>query len=146
MNFVLVTGSTKKNRKLVEGITNWCIKELMPRMRTLDIEIELRETLQSEGVYGWCESADSRIFRIDLHKKFDEYENLEDVIKTVMHEMVHVWQWATGLCKDYADGRRMWKGKDYTDTPYSKQPWERQAYRMQETLYKKWLTETVERV
>jgi len=66
---------------------------------------------------------------------------LEDVIKTVMHEMVHVWQWATGLCKDYADGRRMWKGKDYTDTPYSNQPWERQAYRMQETLFEKWLTE-----
>jgi hypothetical protein len=68
-------------------------------------------------------------------------QNLEEVIKTVMHEMVHVWQWATGLCKDYSDGRRMWKGKDHTDTPYSKQPWERQAHRMEDKLFQKWIEE-----
>lgn len=140
MNYVLVTGGRKKQRAEVEEIVNWCIAELMPRYRTLDIEVRLRDILMSEGAYGWCDSTDNRTFILDIHKKEDEYFCREDYVKTIMHEMVHVMQWATGLCKDYVDGRRMWKNKDYTDTPYSKQPWERQAFRMQETLYKKWLT------
>jgi len=140
MNFVLVTGGRQKQRAEVEGIVNWCIAELMPRMRTLDIEVRLRDILTTEGAYGWCDSTDNRTFFLDIHKKENEYFCREDYVKTIIHEMVHVWQWATGLCKDYADGRRMWKNKDYTNCPYSKQPWERQAYRLQETLYKKWLT------
>ena len=141
MNFVLVTGGNKKNRQLVEEIVNWCIDEMMPRMRTLDIHVHMSSILKSDGAYGWCHSIDNREFELEIHKNRDDYESREDFIKTVMHEMVHVMQWAKGLCKDYADGRRMWKDKDHANTPYSKQPWERQAYRMQETLYKKWLTE-----
>ena len=34
------------------------------------------------------------------------------------------------------DGR-MWKGKDISQVPYHKQPCEKEAYRLQEKLYKK---------
>lgn len=144
MNFVLVTGGTKKQRKLVEGIVKWCIKELMPRYRTLEIEVCLRDTLK-EGAYGWCEQVDKRNFRVDIHKKEAEFfKGKEDQIKTIIHEMVHVWQYSSGIAQQRADGKMMWKKKDYTDTPYSKQPWERQAHRMEEKLFQKWLTEVVE--
>lgn len=144
MNFVLVTGGTKKQRQLVEGIVNWCIKEMMPRYRTLDIEVNLRDTLK-EGAYGWCLQNDAREFVLDIHKKPDEYaDGLKDMIKTVMHEMVHVWQYSSGIAKQYANGKMMWKKKDYTDAPYSKQPWERQAHRMEEKLFDKWIKEIQE--
>lgn len=142
MNFVLVTGGTKKQRQLVEGIVKWCIGELMPRYRTLDIEIRLRDILKTEGAYGWCFQQDRREFVLDIHKKEAEFfKGKEDMIKTIMHEMVHVWQRSSGIAKQYANGKMMWKMKDYTDTPYSKQPWERQAHRMENKLYEKWIEE-----
>ena len=64
-----------------------------------------------------------------------------DFISTVAHEMVHVWQYATKQltqkgCKEF------WRGKDYTDEYYSKQPWERQAYRMEESILKEYKRDT----
>lgn len=142
MNFVLVTGGTKKQRMLVEGIVNWCIKELMPRYRTLDIHVQLRDILMKEGAYGWCFQQDNREFELDIHKKEGDFiKGKEDMIKTIMHEMVHVWQYSSGIAKQYANGKMMWKKKDYTNTPYSKQPWERQAHRMEDKLFQKWVDE-----
>ena len=64
--------------------------------------------------------------------------------KTICHEMVHVWQTATGRMIDRVypaklGSRKLWKTKDgsyrdYTHTSWSKQPWERQAIRMEKTL------------
>ena len=141
MNLVLVTGGTKKQRKLVEGIVNWCIDELMPRYRTLEIEVNLKNLLEKEGAYGWCMQNDRREFVIDLHKRETDYaEGKKNLIETIMHEMVHVWQYASGTYKQTRAGKLLWKKKDYTTTPYSKQPWQRQAYRMEKKLYAKWLT------
>ena len=42
MNYVNVIGSTKMKRNLVESAVIFCISELMPRMRTLEIEINLK--------------------------------------------------------------------------------------------------------
>jgi hypothetical protein len=141
MNFVTVTGGNAKQRKEVEEIVEWCIQELMPRYRTLDITIQLRDILTKEGAYGWCMPCSNREFELDVHKKYKEFvKGKEDFVKTIMHEMVHVWQYATGTLKQTL-GEMMWKKKDYTNTPYSKQPWERQAHRMEDKLYAKWLRE-----
>jgi hypothetical protein len=60
MNFVLGDRQYEKaTDSWLKGITNWCIKELMPRMRTLDIEVKLRDTLNTEGAYGWCMQNDN---------------------------------------------------------------------------------------
>ena len=39
MNVINVIGGTKNQRKLAEKIAWFCIKDMMPRYRTLDIEI-----------------------------------------------------------------------------------------------------------
>jgi hypothetical protein len=143
MNYVTVTGGNAKQREEVESIVNWCIKELMPRYRTLDVTIHLRDILMKEGAYGWCMPIDKREYSLDIHKKYKEFvKGKEDFVKTIMHEMVHVWQYATGTLKQTWGNDMVWKKKDYTGTPYSKQPWERQAHRMEDTLYAKWLSET----
>ena len=41
MNYVEVIGGTKKQRILSEDVAFWCIEKMMPRMKTLEIEIQL---------------------------------------------------------------------------------------------------------
>ena len=68
MNYINVIGSTKMKRALVESAVIFCISELMPRMRTLEIEVNIKN-LKSEGVAGWCYEGDNnRDFYIDVDK------------------------------------------------------------------------------
>ena len=144
MNYLAVTGSTKRKRELAESAMIHCISELMPRMRTLDIELILKK-LKDKEVVGWCyEGENKREFFIDIEKSLDG----DELIETVCHEMVHVWQGATGRIKDKFRGgyKKLWKCKDgkyrnYLNTAYEKQPWEVEAYKMQGPLTKAFMEE-----
>ena len=50
MNYINVMGATKKKRDLVESAVIFCINELMPRMRTLEIEVNIKN-LKNEGCW-----------------------------------------------------------------------------------------------
>ena len=134
MNYINVIGSTKKKRALAESAVTFCISELMPRMRTLEIEIVIKN-LNIEGDAGWCYKGDgNRDFYIDVDKNLDD----EELVETVCHEMVHVWQGATRKMKDLPFGRKMYMGKVYDDTTaYDDEPWEIEAYAMQGDLLEK---------
>ena len=140
MNYVNVMGATEWKRALVEDVVDFCITELMPRMRTLEIEVNIKN-LKSEGVAGWCyEGEDNRDFYIDVDKNLTGGE----LIETVCHEMVHVWQAATRKMKDLPFGRKMYMGKVYDETTaYEDEPWEIEAYAMQGDLLKKFEEEYV---
>ena len=43
MNWVQVTGGNKTQRKVAEITTHQMIKELLPRFRTLEIEVQLKK-------------------------------------------------------------------------------------------------------
>ena len=43
MNIVEASGGTRGQRELAEEVAYFCIGELMPRLRTLDIVIELKK-------------------------------------------------------------------------------------------------------
>ena len=140
MNYVNVIGSTKKKRALAESAVTFCISELMPRMRTLEIEVIIKN-LKSEGKAGWCyEGENKRDFYIDIDKSLDD----EELVEVACHEMVHVWQAATRKMKDLTCGRKMYMGKVYDDTTaYSDEPWEIEAYGMQGELLEKFKEEYV---
>jgi hypothetical protein len=140
MNYLAVTGSTKRKREIAESAMIHCVSELMPRMRTLDIELTLKK-IKDEEVVGWChEGENKREFFIDIEKSLDG----EDLIETVCHEMVHVWQSATRKMKDLPFGRKMYMGKVYDETTaYEDEPWEVEAYEMQGKLLKTFKKEYV---
>ena len=140
MNYLAVTGSKKRKREIAESAMIHCISELMPRMRTLDIELTLKK-IKDEEVVGWChEGENKREFFIDIEKSLDG----EDLIETVCHEMVHVWQSATRKMKDLPFGRKMYMGKVYDETTaYEDEPWEVEAYEMQGKLLKTFKKEYV---
>jgi hypothetical protein len=134
MNYINIIGSTKKKRALVESAVTFCISELMPRMRTLEIELNLKN-LKNEEVVGWFyEGENKRDFYIDIEKVLEG----DELIGTVCHEMVHVWQAATRKMKDLDGFRKMYMDKVYDNTTaYDDEPWEIEASAMQDKLLEK---------
>ena len=126
MNVCYVYGGNKKQRQLVEKAVNWCFCRLTPLHQTLVVNVELEDC---EDVHGDAIHTGKNEFDISILKTLKG----DDFLTTIFHEMVHVMQYARGHLKD-----EHWKGKDYSQTPYLSQPWERQAYRMQEVLLKEW--------
>jgi len=119
MNVIEVTGGTKKQRFLIEKVVVFCIKEMMPRMRILDITVELKSKLDGD-VDGYCwQGGNSREHFIEICKKLKG----DDFTTAVMHEMVHVKQQARN---------------EYDVEKEVKEEMEKEAYEKQEILLKKW--------
>jgi hypothetical protein len=124
MNNVEVLGSVAKEREVVENVVHWCIKKLMPRVRTLDIEVKLTNC----KAYGYCLMTDDhKTFELEIRKGM----NLYDLVSTICHEMVHVRQYY----RKEMDNSHRWKSRKVKeDTSYHDQPWEKEAFRLEERL------------
>jgi len=125
-----VTGSTKDKRALAEKTVAWSIKKLgLSRMSSLSIDVVLRKMKENE--YGYCNIVDNnRNFVIDVNKNV----TIKDLVSTIIHEMVHVKQFA----RNEMNGHNMqWKSKIISeDTDYMDLPWEKEAYRLEEKFVK----------
>lgn len=123
-----VKGSTKDKRALAEKTVAWSIKKLgLNRMSSLSIDVVLRKMKKDE--YGYCNIIESnRSFIIDINKNI----SLRDFVSTIIHEMVHVKQFARNEMSAY--GMR-WKTKTVSEnTKYVDLPWEREAYKLEAKL------------
>jgi len=133
MKVVLVKGGKKWQRDIVEKIAYWTLDELLPRVRKLEVEIRLKD-LTKDGVEGWCRHEDDRLFLIDVEKN----QSLREFVTTVIHELVHVKQYVKREMVDFWDvktkSRKIrWKTSVYGyGTAYARQPWEKEAFRLQE--------------
>jgi hypothetical protein len=73
-----------------------------------------------------------------FHDGLDDYEIrlwTEDV-SAILHEMVHVMQYANYELEVYSEGRGYWQGKLYENLTYEESPWEIEAFRLEEILVK----------
>lgn len=122
MNVVEVIGSSAKEREIVEKTVHWCIKKLMPRVRTLDIEVRLTKC----DAYGYCLNTDDhKTFELQIRKGL----RLFDLISTVCHEMVHVKQYYR---KELAEDHTRWKSRKIGENvDYMDKPWEKEAFKME---------------
>jgi hypothetical protein len=119
--FITVTGGTKTQKKYVQGIAEFCVKNLMPRMRTLDITIKL---CKPSGALGYClETENNRTFELEI----DRTQSLRKLLETVAHEMVHVKQFAR---RELHPSKDEWYGKTYNPkkVSYWDLPWEIEAH------------------
>ena len=137
MNIVSAWGDCNKQVDLAECVVNFCIKHLMPRMKTLDICVELSDDM--EHADGYCLSVTPREFVIEIDSRLKG----ENFITALTHEMTHVKQHAKGELKDVNAFTKLWKGKEYmalysTVDEYMELPWEAEAYEMQEILLTKY--------
>ena len=140
MLFVDASGGIEKDRTLAEEVMWFCIETLMPRMKNLMVECELKKI--EDGVLGYAWSVeDNKDCLIQIDSRLSRDAGRDKFIETVCHEMVHVWQMATNRTKEtYRDGhKQLWKCKDgkyrnYGKTAYERQPWETEAYAMEGPL------------
>ena len=99
-----ITGSNKKNRKLVERAAWWYAEKLMGKrlMRGLEIHINLRRNLiTKEGCEGTATWEDENIRPKEFTIELDLTFSIRDVLITLAHEMVHIKQWAKGEMYEY---------------------------------------------
>ena len=142
MLFVDASGGIEKDRTLAEEVMWFCIETLMPRMKTLMVECELKKI--EDGVLGYAWTVeDNKDCMIQIDSRLSRDAGRDKFIETVCHEMVHGWQMATNRTKEtYRDGhKQLWKCKDgkyrnYGKTAYERQPWETEAYAMEGPLAK----------
>ena len=140
MLLVDANGGIEKDRTLAEEVMWFCIETLMPRMKNLMVECELKKI--EDGVLGYAWSVeDNKDCMIQIDSRLSRDAGRDKFIETVCHEMVHVWQMATGRLKDKFRGgyKQLWKCKDgkyrnYNKTSYDRQPWETQAYDLEGKL------------
>lgn len=101
------------------------------------VKVEMSENIDADG-YCSVEDDDARPreFLVTLNKELDELR----LLHTLAHEMVHVWQFATGRLRHYANGTYRYKNRRYaSDTQYVKRPWELEAYKLEKELVNEWL-------
>ena len=127
-----ITGGRKKQRQVVEDVVKWSIKKLnLHRIRTLNLTFSIKSL---KSLYGQLEQLDDkrREFSVVLDKNVDT----KDLIRTVIHEMVHIKQYIRKEMDSEIVGSRM-RGKSKTypyDIKYDDMPWEKEANRL-ETKY-----------
>lgn len=133
MNLVTAWEGTHFQRTTAEMVVRFCIQRLMPRMKSLDICIQLSDDM--DGADGYCLAVDNREFVIEIDSRLKG----DDFITAITHEMVHVKQHARGELKDLTLATKMWKKQEYislysTVDQYIELPWEAEAYALQEVL------------
>ena len=133
MLIVGVTGSNKTKRDIAYNVVHYMIKQLMPRLRNIEIEVKLT-TLTGDAV-GYCLMGDNnRDFELEIDKNL----NIKDLVMTLCHEMVHVKQYVRKEMDDW-NGLAVarWKNKTVLpNTNYYDLPWEKEAYELQAKLAK----------
>lgn len=142
-----INGSTVRKRELVAEAAYFFKDRLMPRMKTLEIHINLNPHYEKKTTdSGDCIWEDTnrypREFTINLDSHDDDW-----MVQTLAHEMVHVKQWARGEmmdCYDCDDGsptKTKWKSKyvNIKTIEYEDWPWEKEALRIEKRLYDEWL-------
>ena len=133
MNTVMAWGGSQFKRKTAEMVVQYCIDRLMPRIKTLDICVQLSTDMDHAD--GYCLAVDNREFVIEVDSRLKG----DDFITALTHEMVHVKQYARGETKDVNQFTKSWKGEEYiamysTVEEYMELPWEKEAYELQEVL------------
>ena len=132
--FITVKGGKPNQQKYIKSMVEFCIKTLMPRMKTLDITVKLTSP---KDAYGYClELDDKRSFEIEVHRGL----RLRTLLETVAHEMVHVKQYAR---RELHPAHNTWCGKTYNPdkVSYWDLPWEIEAHGRETGLFIRWAEE-----
>jgi hypothetical protein len=135
MNYIEITGGKTRQQDYVRSMVEYCITKLMPRMKTLNVDVKL--TKLKGDANGYCLRDSPRDFSIEV----DHTQGLRTMLETVAHEMVHVKQYARNEMTDWIieDKFYKWKGDFVPEsTNYWDLPWEIEANGREVGLFVRW--------
>ena len=120
------------NKKAVYAYTDAVCSELLHRIkRNINIDIQVVTRCDGENsalCWGDKDGAEIEIAR----KSFDVKFTLDEMMLNLAHELVHAKQFIKGELHPSLD---KWKRLDYTNVPYSRTPWEKEAYLLEDKLF-----------
>ena len=139
-----IEGYRSHNKELYRAVSNAALYygalllgTRMVKNITLDIKLT-KDLKKKEKAYGYCHIIDDNLNRprefmieVDASMKYP----FDQILIWIAHEMVHLKQFVRGELCDYETGRVRWKKRMYGRVHYEDQPWEREAYRLEEKLY-----------
>jgi len=124
--------SKKRHVAIMDAVMFAC-KQLMPRVRK-PFYINIRpipKLTETQGVNGDCMDEEDREFTI----RIDVSLPLNEMISTILHEMVHVQQFLSGKLKQPQPGKAVYKRVDYDwEMDYNDRPWEIEAHTKEKQL------------
>ena len=135
MHIEIVGGSTTQ-KFYVESMMRFCHEKLFPRMRTLYLNVHIRNFGDDDSC-GYCVPTEPgsrpREFDIELNRNL----RLRTLLETVGHEMVHVKQYARGeLYVGARNAKHRWQGKWMSENVnYWDHPWEIEAHGREAGLF-----------
>jgi len=97
MTKVYTKNITPVQRKLVRDLIPFCAKKLMPRIKDLQITvIGVKDLVENEGIHADViyEYVDVIVRPKDYTIRVDLMDDLQEFVRVICHEMVHVKQWA----------------------------------------------------
>ena len=133
---VVVEFTRKCSKKRYDAIMDavmFACNQLMPRVRK-PFYINIRpipKLTETQGVNGDCMDEEDREFTI----RIDVSLPLNEMISTILHEMVHVQQFLSGKLKQPQPGKAVYKRVDYDwEMDYNDRPWEIEAHTKEKQL------------
>ena len=139
-----IEGYRSHNKELYRAVSNAALYygalllgTRMVKNITLDIKLT-KDLKKKEKAYGYCHIIDDdlnrpREFMIEVDASMKH--PFDQILIWLAHEMVHLKQFVRSELCDYETGRVRWKKRMYGRVHYEDQPWEREAYRLEEKLY-----------
>ena len=141
-----ITGSTKKNRVLVNSAAWYFAEKLMGKrlLDTLEININLKHNMSEktgcEGTAIWTFWDDLKKTPRDFTLELDSSMSIRNILINLAHEMVHVKQFTRGELKHTtAITAKRWHNKEYNESNYWNCPWEIEAYGRELGLFTMWV-------
>ena len=139
-----IEGYRSHNKELYQALSSaalWYGAVLLGTRMVKNIYLDIKLTKglkQKEKAYGYCHIVDYNLSRprefcieLDASMKYD----FGDILTWLAHEMVHLKQFVRGELCDYETGRVQWKTRTFGRVDYDNQPWEKEAYRLENKLY-----------
>lgn len=131
----------RKNRRLqhlVKNATYFYLKTLCPRIRKINIEVQIVDNLsQTERVHGDCCQCGVDDPDLDYIIRLNLNESYHFMLTILAHEMVHLKQYVRReliLYTGDTQGAR-WKGVYCSEYDYACAPWEAEADARELELY-----------
>lgn len=131
--------STPERRALARSVVRWFAEHGKPIDRNIRVIVNFSDLTDAygEAVWNGYSSYHATSFTITVDESRTQKTDM--LIETLIHEMVHVHQMATGRYRHRLNScrsayRTYWKNRDHTATDYSKQPWEKEAYDLEDRL------------
>jgi len=155
MNVTIYGKPNKCQRKIIRKAAHFYGSCLISDRLSNNVCITIKfkkNFLKREYFYGVCDALDINRPR-DFDIEIDADLTFEETLSVLAHELVHVKQYVTGQLKDYSTSKKTkWKGKIHfnecgyglIDTAYWNAPWEKEAYRLEKTLTRKFMKHLME--